>query len=131
MATEPPWPTSAGKVSWSARVMFPPLPLVTPLVRVGSLNWKRNWSSVRSLERSTALGARTSCWKSVRPEAGEDVGVLAGGDAVVDGWVLSSMPTILAMMLPRGLSGVGAEVTVLARRAARATMLVKLYIIIF
>lgn len=74
------------------------------------------------------MGARTSCWNRVRLVAGEEVGVLAGRDVVVAGWALSSM--LLAMMLPRGLSGVGAEVTVLARRAARATMLVEVYIMI-
>ena len=69
------------------------------------------------MERSTALGARTSCWKRVRPDA--------GGSAAVVGSVTGAV-----VFVGYAPGYVGAEVTVLAKRAARAMMLVEVYILI-
>ncbi len=65
MIMEPPEPTSAGNVEWSARTNFPPSPVVTPssgalALRQGVSNAKTKSSLLRRLSRSTAVRARTS-----------------------------------------------------------------------
>ena len=65
MVTEPPEETSAGKVAWSARTVFPPSPAVTPVVRQVSAKLKTKSSSERRAIRATALGARLNSSKRV------------------------------------------------------------------
>jgi len=76
MVMEPPDETSAGKVEWSARTVFPPWPVTTPSsleLRHGSSKLKTKSSLVRREDRSTALRARTRLSKS--PWSGRDNGV--------------------------------------------------------
>jgi len=73
---------------------------------------------VRRARRSTELGARTNCWKSVKPDAGageeDGVSVAVVYEAVIV--VVTETVDVVVVVTSRGY--VGAEETVLARRNA-------------
>lgn len=81
IATDPPWATRAGKVAWSARTIFPPIPTVTPCagaVLQGSAKLKMKSLSDNRAMRSTELGASVSWAKR------DGFGVVE--EQVVGGW---------------------------------------------